>query len=459
MKRAIPLFLLLFCTALVQAQCFTQLCAGSRHAIALKEDGTLWAWGNNYTAQLGNSTWGFVATEQQVGTDTDWVFISAGPSYNMAIKANGTLWGWGDGYAGEIGIGTNALVVNPTQVGSDTNWAYVSCGDDYTLAIKADGSLWGWGYNGYITLGNNSSAYSTVPVRAGTDNDWAKVAAGAAHAIALKADGTLWGWGTNFYGVLGNGTSPDVGDPGYFTYAPQQIGTAADWKYISAGMFNSAAIKNNNTLWVWGQNYLGTIGNGTTAPVLVPQQAAAGEWLSVAFQKEIFSGNIMALRQDGTLWMSGSNGDGQLGNGTAANTTTLTQIALGGPVLHAALGGTWVIASLSNEMAVWGNNDYGQLGNGSQTSYLSPLYRSCDALYVPEIQYKNQLVYPNPTTTALYFSGNEIPEKIYIYNVAGTLLLTVKGKTQIDVAQLPAGVYVLKIETSAGTQTQKFIKQ
>jgi len=257
---------------------FRLVSAGSFHTIAIKKDGTLWAWGNNDGGQLGNGTNTASNIPIQIGTARDWASV-AGGNHTIALKTNGTLWARGQNLYGQLGNGTNAASNIPIQIGTASDWTSVFAGGyHHTVAIKTDGTLWAWGYNFYGQLGNGTNgnvannelgdydaANSNIPIQIGTANDWASISAGGYHTIALKTNGTLWAWGYNFYGQLGNGMNTD-------SDIPIQIGTASDWASISAGGAHTTALKTNGTLWVWGENNYGQLGLGDTNNRNVPVQ-------------------------------------------------------------------------------------------------------------------------------------------------------------------------------------------
>jgi len=181
---------------------------GLLHTGAIKNDGTLWAWGGNGHGQLGlgdtteRST--PTHTPTQVETATNWASVSCGHWHTLAIKTDGTLWAWGDNNVGQLGLGDTTERSTPTQVETATNWASVSCGNDHTLAIKTDGTLWAWGGNGDI---------EDTPNLLGTGTNWSAVSYGGSHIGAIKTDGTLWAWGWNYYGQLGLGDNTDRNTP------------------------------------------------------------------------------------------------------------------------------------------------------------------------------------------------------------------------------------------------------
>src|SRR5579872_4197543 len=168
---------------------------------------TLWAWGYNGYGQLGDGTSTDHHSPEQIGTDANWAQVSAGGlNFTVAIKTEGTLWAWGFNNDGELGDGTTTGRDSPEQIGTDTNWAQVSAGDSDTLAVRTDGSLWGWGFNGNGQLGDGTTTGRNSPEQVGTDINWAQVSAGYSHTLAIKTDGTLWAWGFNGDGELGDGT-------------------------------------------------------------------------------------------------------------------------------------------------------------------------------------------------------------------------------------------------------------
>ena len=151
---------------------WTSVSAGQYHTVAIMSNGTLWAWGYNANGQLGQESvsWDPFTSPIQVETDTDWTNVLAGDLYTVAIKSDGTLWAWGQNNKGQLGLENTTQMPSPTQVGSDTNWTSVSAGASHTVAIKSDGTLWAWGNNANGQLGLGfTSTYETSPIQVGTD--------------------------------------------------------------------------------------------------------------------------------------------------------------------------------------------------------------------------------------------------------------------------------------------------
>jgi len=295
--------------------------AGDYHSLAIKEDGTLWAWGWNDEGRLGNPQITPPASYSpvQIGTDTNWVYVSAGSEHSLAIKTDGTLWAWGSNIRGQIGNNSTSgnPIDSPFQIMASNNiepWVSVSGGGLHSLAIKEDGTLWAWGWNQNGQLGDGSVANRFEPVPIGTDTDWASVYAGGSHSLAIKEDGTLWAWGRNDLGQLGLGDNVNQTEP-------TQVGTDSNWASVSAGQSHSLAIKTNGTLWAWGRNTSGQLGDDTQLHRDAPVGIGTNDWVSVSAGGT----RSLAIKIDGTLWAWGYNG-GLLGDGTTTQRNAPVQI-------------------------------------------------------------------------------------------------------------------------------------
>jgi len=252
------------------------------HALALKEDGSLWAWGGNSWGQLGDGTKTYRPSPVRVGTDNDWAIVATSEgnysygAHTMAIKKDGSLWAWGENYWGQLGDGTGINQSIPVRIGTDNDWTAVSPAILHTAALKTGGSLWAWGLAG-LDL-------SVTPVRIGLDNDWAMVAAGGMQTLALKEDGSLWN---------GYGNSDSV----------IRIGVDTDWVAIAAGLQHAIALKKDNSMWAWGDNSEGQLGDGTRINRSDPVRVGLdNNWAAVAAKN---TGSV-ALKKDNSLWVWGS---------------------------------------------------------------------------------------------------------------------------------------------------------
>lgn len=307
--------------------------------MAIRSDGTLWSWGNNDWGQLGIGSFGNMASwPVQVGAATTWKQVECGWNFAVAVKTDGTIWAWGENTSGQLGLGNTTMQTSPVQIGTATNWSKVSCGQNYAIAIKTTGTMWSWGNGGNGQLGQGSWSNQSSPVQIGTATDWSDISCGEYSALAIKTTGTLWGWGANTYGQLGTN---DV----TWWWTPTQAGTATNWKQVSAGYNSSAGIKTNGTLWTWGDNTYGQLGNGTTTGVLAPTQIGTGTtWNYVSAA----SFATYASKTDNSLWDCGKNTTGQMGygNSTIAMYTTFAQVS-GVTILPGANGLCQVTADSS----------------------------------------------------------------------------------------------------------------
>ena len=208
---------------------------------AVKTDGTLWTWGNNQFGKLGiDDTVNRSSPVTIAGGGTTWKQVSAGSRHAAAIKTDGTLWLWGINNNGHLGDDTNVSKLSPiTTAGGGTDWSQVSAGGYHTAAIKTDGTLWTWGNNTYGRLGDNTTTTRSSPITtAGGGTNWKEVSTGVygSHTAAVKTDGTLWTWGYNALGRLGTGNLTSRSSPG------TTAGGGTNWSQVSAGADFTAAI-------------------------------------------------------------------------------------------------------------------------------------------------------------------------------------------------------------------------
>lgn len=339
--------------------CWAEVSAGGFHTLAIAQDGTLWSWGDNNYKQLGNnSPVTYQTTPIQISSERNWMFVSAGEYYSLAIKKDGTLWAWGRNSDGQLGDGTTTQRNTPVQIGTDTNWLSINAGYHHTMAIKANNTLWAWGRNTNGQIGNGNTTQQNTPVQVGTATDWAMVKPGRNHTLALKSNGQLWSWGQNTFGQLGQGNYTSV-------TAPLQVGTATDWKFIQAGDYHSLVLKTNGTIWAWGDNASGQLGIGNTTEQTSPVQlGTATDW------KIITSGAFhgYGIKTNGTLWSWGDNYFGQVGIGNFTQQNSPIQVGTATDWYSIFSGDYYGVSQKNNgNFMSWGDNQSGQLGNGNTT--------------------------------------------------------------------------------------------
>ena len=332
-------------------------------------DGRVWTWGGNDFGQLGDntslsSTIGRSSPVTTVSGGTNWKQVACGYFHTAAIKTDGTLWTWGSNLYGQIGqnsSSTSSRSSPVTTVAGGTNWKQVACGSYHIAAIKTDGTLWGCGYNGDGELGDNTSSHRSSPVTTvGGQGSWKQVAAGFAHTSAIKTDGTLWTWGFNTVGQLGDNTSSNRSSP------VTTVAGGTTWKQVACGYNNTAAIKTDGTLWTWGFNNYGQLGDNTSSNRSSPVTTVSGgtTWKQVACGSK----HTVAVKTDGTLWTWGFNGTQQLGDAGTNRSSPLTTVA-GGTNWKQASGGNGHTAAVKTDgtLWTWGHNNLGQLGTSSSS--------------------------------------------------------------------------------------------
>ena len=305
---------------------------GSQTISGIKEDGTLWIWGEGTSGRIGdNSSVNRSSPVQTAGSATTWCLASG----SAGLKTDGTLWVWGDNTGGLLGDGTTVCRSSPVQTSTGgTNWKSLCEGGapaSRTIGgIKTDGTLWLWGNNPRGILGNSTTVSASCPVQvSGGGGTWKMLSIGLASA-AVKTDGTLWTWGCNDFGVLGDGTTVPKSSPA------QVSGAATTWRVVSSGFTAMAAIKTDGTLWTWGCNGKGLLGTNTTTSASTPVQTISGgsNWRRVnitlggAFAATHPS--AAAIKSDGTLWTWGVNTYGTLGDNTTVNKSSPVQTVTGG---------------------------------------------------------------------------------------------------------------------------------
>jgi len=440
---------------------------GSLHVLALKTDSTLWVWGNNGFGQLGDGTLTNRAIPTKIGTHT-WLKISAGPNSSFGIRSDSTLWAWGSNRFGQIGDGTTTDQNILTQIGVGSKWKNISANYNHTLAIKTDSTLWAWGDNSYGQLGIGNNIQKNIPTQVGADSTWISLSEtiGGQFSLAIKANGTLWGWGYNNYGQLGNGTTGS----GVFSN-PTQIGTATDWQKVSAGSDHTLAIKTDGTLWAWGANYRGQLGDGTTIQKTVPTRIGTeSNWQKIAAGQA----HSLAIKTDSTGWAWGFNGSGQLGVGSQVDSDIpkliFTTPKPGVQQTVVTAGGDATGPGGSSSFSI-GQVVY-TASTGSGGSENQGVQHPLEILTVgtdnfPEIKLQ-MAVYPNPTTSFVNLKIDASAElsfeslSYHLYDLIGKHIYNQKitnAETVISLENLVTGIYFLTVTNkNKPVKTFKIIK-
>jgi len=297
-------------------------------ATAIKNDGTLWAWGYNSRGQVGQNNRTQYSSPVQI-PGTTWKYI-AGRFGNIATKTDGTLWAWGDNNTGHLGQNDQVDYSSPVQI-PGTTWSTstrykLSHGALAAYAIKTDNTLWAWGYDTHGGLANNDRTHRSSPVQI-PGTTWQAVSSFTYGSIATKTDGTLWAWGLNQYGQLAQGDTTSRSSP------VQVPGTTWGPLNASVSRYGVAAIKTDGTLWQWGANTEGGIGDNTGDNYSSPKQIPGTTWNQIAIGDD---GTRIATKTDGTLWAWGRGNKGQLAQNNETSYSSPVQIPGTGWILSSA---------------------------------------------------------------------------------------------------------------------------
>lgn len=408
------------------SQPVVSLAAGIDHTCALTPDGSVLCWGDNAYGSLGNgNTTSPEPTPQSVLGLSNIVQIAANYQTTCALDGNGSVYCWGlndDGQAGapiESADGqSNEIIVQPIEVapqpavwlGSTPTASAYACGSAVGLAVgignaciaRADGSVSCWGSNSNGQLGGSDAAVPSdalsaqatpIPVLGATSAGTPPSIStgGGSHTCALHGDGTGRCWGLNSYGQIGDGTAatPDGGPPGVpYRLSPVQVVGLRNASQISTGQYHTCAVS-DGTVLCWGDNSAGQLGDGTTAPyrsvpTIVAAPADGGLSLSQVVQVTTGYLHTCALTSGGQVYCWGDNSQNQLGNGMDAgvlpNSNVPTLVGGSSPlanVISISAFGYFTCAVLPDSDSVdvatcWGQNNFGQLGNGSTTPTVTP---------------------------------------------------------------------------------------
>jgi alpha-tubulin suppressor-like RCC1 family protein len=423
---------------------------GGTMSFAVKTDGTLWTTGSNINGGLGQNDTVSRSSWTQVGTDTDWSPIgdtNPNINYGMYVRKNdGTLWACGDNGSGQLGDGTTIDRSSLVQMGSENYWAAVQSNNLYTYALDNIGRLWVVGYNANGRNGNGTGSATSSFVQVYGGHTWSQFAAGSSNTYAIRNDGTLWAWGIGSSGALANNSVDNLS-------IPTQIGTASNWAYVAAGGACGAAVNTDGQLWVWGANANGQLGTGdiveysspvqtviadnqwrnvfigtstlfgwranqvtptpspTPSPTMSPTPTpspsptsditqynwgdnafgslgiassinkstpafvAGSQWIDGYPNGTISNGGV---RTDGTLWVVGYNARGCLGLGNLTNRNVYTQVGSGTDWAMVSMGITSGGVKKDGSLFMWGEGAAGSLGDGTVTTKSSPIQIAAD---------------------------------------------------------------------------------
>ncbi|WP_338278646.1 MopE-related protein [Corallococcus caeni] len=343
-----------------------RVAVGESHSLALKADGTVWAWGRNDAGQLGDGTTIQRNTPVKVLGLTGVMAIAAGASASLALKTDGTVWAWGSNYNGHLGGGAVSSLYMPAQVLGLTGVAAIAVGTSQVFALKQDGTVWAWGLNTYGQLGDGTTTFRYFPTKVQSLTGVAAIAPGDHHSLALKKDGTVWAWGENLYGQLGDGTTTDHS-------TPAQVQGLPSAKALATRGNHSVVLTSDGAVWAWGDNNWGQLGDGTYNNRSTPAQIQSLTGVGVVSAGMTFT---LAAKTNSVVYALGNNNNGQLGIGNSSIPRTSSPAILAGITAVetiAASSGHIVALRADGTFWAWGINSFGQLGDGTTTNRIAPV--------------------------------------------------------------------------------------
>lgn len=365
-------------------QCLVTTCDGTYSTMSLPIRVTVQSvipprpslsWGENGLGQVGNGVTSLAEPPTAHPGIADMIAADGGRGFTVALRANGTVLSWGQSQFGELGHGFVITQQNtPLGIAGLANVMQIAAGRAHAMALDRDGALWGWGYNGYGQLGDSSEVNRHTPVRSRAVPGCVRaVACGDHHTLALLADGTVLAWGSNDFGALGRGAS------GGWSRQPQPVPGLTNVEAVSAAGYLNLALKTDGTVWAWGWNTSGALGNGT----FVTFSATPVQVSGLPTIRKITAGyyNGYAISNTGATYAWGDAGQGRIGDGNTLfperRTPVIIPSGLTLPVQIVTGDGGWVAALESaGTIRVWGYNYDRPLGR---------VWPSGDAILTPTV--------------------------------------------------------------------------
>jgi alpha-tubulin suppressor-like RCC1 family protein len=407
----------LLCLAFAANAATPAVSSGDSHSLALQADGTLRAWGDDSSGQLGVGRALLARAPAAVLGLTDVIQVASAFNHVVALRRDGTVWAWGINNYGQLGDGTNTNRATPAPVEGLSGVIEISAGYGFTLALREDGSVWSWGENYRGQLGYDESL--RVPARVPGLPFIRHVSAGIQHSLALDADGAVWAWGNNDMGQLGDGTTTErytgrteprrviqlpaiaaLAGGNQVSFAATAAGLVYAWggsddgsrnlgsetvgqtsvpipvagvtgvSALSAGIDHTLALLNDGTVIAWGNGYSGQLGDGQAQPSATPVHVTGLANVESIVAATYFS---VARTRDGSVWTWGDNTYGEMADGTTQPRIVPQRVTALPPITAIGAAGWHAFGAASDgRLLAWGANDYGELGDGVKPLRTTP---------------------------------------------------------------------------------------
>ena len=286
----------------------------------------IYTWGAATSGALGdNSTVSKSSPVSVVGGFDNWSSVTIGKNTGLGVRTSGSLWAWGCNNVGQLGDNSIVSKSSPVSVvGGFTDWVQASTNNDgsHVVARRQNGTIWAWGCNNCGQIGDNTTVSTSSPVSVvGGFTDWCQVSAGSCHSLAVRSNGTAWAWGSGLCGMLGDNTTVSKSSP------VSVVGGFTDWCQVSASNLHSLAVRQNGTAWAWGNNGQGRLGDNTIVSKSSPVSVVGGftDWCQISAGVT----HSLAVRQNGTAWAWGAATSGALGDNSTVSKSSPVSVVGG----------------------------------------------------------------------------------------------------------------------------------